>query len=90
MVNIIKVVCLRLFLHISPFFFLVSFRYGLPVNFQAMILQPYKKTHRRLRDQLMQLYKGLDSSGMNSTSEVSTVCRYYEKYNQGIRHDFRI
>ncbi|XP_072015913.1 V-type proton ATPase subunit C 1-A-like [Amphiura filiformis] len=46
-------------------------RYGLPVNFQAMILQPYKKTHRRLRDQLSQLYSHLDSSGLNSAAADS-------------------
>eukprot|EP00058_Branchiostoma_floridae_P000037 XP_002585525.1 hypothetical protein BRAFLDRAFT_60009 [Branchiostoma floridae] len=43
-------------------------RYGLPVNFQAMLLQPMnkkplnKKVHRKLRDSLQQLYGHLDSS----------------------------
>ncbi|XP_019628489.1 PREDICTED: V-type proton ATPase subunit C 1-A-like [Branchiostoma belcheri] len=38
-------------------------RYGLPVNFQAMLLQPLnKKVHRKLRDSLQQLYSHLDSS----------------------------
>ncbi|CAF93730.1 unnamed protein product, partial [Tetraodon nigroviridis] len=37
-------------------------RYGLPVNFQAMLLQPNKKTMKRLREVLNDLYKHLDSS----------------------------
>lgn len=39
-----------------------SFRYGLPVNFQAMLLQPSKKTMKKLREVLNDLYKHLDSS----------------------------
>uniref|UniRef100_A0A3Q4GH30 V-type proton ATPase subunit C n=1 Tax=Neolamprologus brichardi TaxID=32507 RepID=A0A3Q4GH30_NEOBR len=37
-------------------------RYGLPVNFQAMLLQPTKKTMKKLREVLNDLYKHLDSS----------------------------
>ncbi|XP_043277646.1 V-type proton ATPase subunit C isoform X2 [Venturia canescens] len=37
-------------------------RYGLPVNFQAILLQPHKKSTKRLRDVLNQLYAHLDSS----------------------------
>ncbi|TDH12273.1 hypothetical protein EPR50_G00070610 [Perca flavescens] len=37
-------------------------RYGLPVNFQAMLLQPSKKTVKKLREVLNDLYKHLDSS----------------------------
>lgn len=37
-------------------------RYGLPVNFQAMLLQPNKKTLKKLREVLNELYKHLDSS----------------------------
>lgn len=37
-------------------------RYGLPVNFQAMLLQPNKKNVKKLRDVLQDLYKHLDSS----------------------------
>ncbi|XP_022184739.1 V-type proton ATPase subunit C [Nilaparvata lugens] len=37
-------------------------RYGLPVNFQAMLLQPNKKNTKRLRDVLHGLYGHLDSS----------------------------
>lgn len=43
--------------------FLLDFlRYGLPVNFQAMLLQPNKKTMKKLREVLYDLYKHLDSS----------------------------
>lgn len=37
-------------------------RYGLPVNFQAILLHPNKKSVKRLRDVLNQLYAHLDSS----------------------------
>ncbi|CAB0037357.1 unnamed protein product [Trichogramma brassicae] len=37
-------------------------RYGLPVNFQAILLHPNKKSTKRLRDVLNQLYAHLDSS----------------------------
>lgn len=37
-------------------------RYGLPVNFQAMLIHPHKKSVKRLRDLLNQLYAPLDSS----------------------------
>ncbi|TRY84338.1 hypothetical protein DNTS_025443 [Danionella cerebrum] len=37
-------------------------RYGLPVNFQAMLLQPSKKNVKKLREVLQELYKHLDSS----------------------------
>ncbi|XP_077638554.1 V-type proton ATPase subunit C 2 [Lonchura striata] len=35
-------------------------RYGLPVNFQAMLLQPNKKSVKRLRDVLNMVFKHLD------------------------------
>uniref|UniRef100_A0A8C2WFW1 V-type proton ATPase subunit C n=1 Tax=Cyclopterus lumpus TaxID=8103 RepID=A0A8C2WFW1_CYCLU len=37
-------------------------RYGLPVNFQAMLLQPTKKNMKKLREVVYDLYKHLDSS----------------------------
>ncbi|XP_018339027.1 PREDICTED: V-type proton ATPase subunit C isoform X1 [Trachymyrmex septentrionalis] len=43
-------------------------RYGLPVNFQAILLHPHKKCARRLRDALNQLYAHLDSSATSSTT----------------------
>ena len=38
-------------------------RYGLPVNFQAILMCPVKGKQKRLRDTLQQLYAHLDSSG---------------------------
>ncbi|XP_011687853.1 PREDICTED: V-type proton ATPase subunit C [Wasmannia auropunctata] len=46
-------------------------RYGLPVNFQAILLHPHKKCARRLRDALNQLYAHLDSSATGSTAQHS-------------------
>ncbi|XP_032676088.1 V-type proton ATPase subunit C isoform X1 [Odontomachus brunneus] len=43
-------------------------RYGLPVNFQAILLHPHKRCARRLRDVLNQLYAHLDSSATASTT----------------------
>ncbi|XP_076755938.1 V-type proton ATPase subunit Vha44 isoform X1 [Xylocopa sonorina] len=43
-------------------------RYGLPVNFQAILLHPHKKCARRLRDVLNQLYAHLDSSATASSA----------------------
>jgi len=37
-------------------------RYGLPVNFQAMVLRPTKKTSKRLKEVLNQLYSHLDNT----------------------------
>lgn len=37
-------------------------RYGLPVNFLAVLIQPHKKSVKRLRDTLNQLYAHLDTS----------------------------
>lgn len=48
-----------------------SSRYGLPVNFQAMLLQPNKKTVKKLREVLNDLYKHLDSSAA-AIIDVST------------------
>lgn len=44
-------------------------RYGLPVNFQAILLHPHKKCARRLRDVLNQLYAHLDSSATGTTAQ---------------------
>ncbi|CAK8696136.1 unnamed protein product [Clavelina lepadiformis] len=46
-------------------------RYGLPVNFQAAVLQPQKKQQKRLRDTLNTLYCNLDSTGLTVTEEDS-------------------
>jgi len=41
-------------------------RYGLPVNFQAILIQPNKKSTKRLREVLNQLYIHLDNSALQS------------------------
>ncbi|XP_072913019.1 V-type proton ATPase subunit C 1-A-like isoform X2 [Hemitrygon akajei] len=46
-------------------------RYGLPVNFQAMLLQPNKKTMKRLRDVLNALFKHLDEVAAASTVDAN-------------------
>lgn len=46
-------------------------RYGLPVNFQAMLLQPNKKNTKRLRDVLHQMYGHLDSSTQQGAQQDS-------------------
>lgn len=45
-------------------------RYGLPVNFQGMVLLPQKKTQKKLRDSLNQLYVHLDSAGGSGELEM--------------------
>ncbi|CAH1393854.1 unnamed protein product [Nezara viridula] len=44
-------------------------RYGLPVNFQAMLIHPHKKSVKRLRDLLNQLYAPLDSSAQQQGNQ---------------------
>ncbi|KAL3289166.1 hypothetical protein HHI36_003602 [Cryptolaemus montrouzieri] len=48
-------------------------RYGLPVNFQAILIHPNKKVVKRLRDVLNQLYGHLDSSAALSGANVDGV-----------------
>lgn len=48
-------------------------RYGLPVNFQAMVLLPQKKTTKKLRETLNQLYEHLDSSGASGGSSEADI-----------------
>ncbi|KAG7256071.1 hypothetical protein CRUP_029566 [Coryphaenoides rupestris] len=48
-------------------------RYGLPVNFQAMLLQPTKKTMKKLREVLNDLYKHLDSSAAGIIDTVMDI-----------------
>jgi len=48
-------------------------RYGLPVNFQAMLIHPNKKNTKRLRDVLNSLYKHLDNSGAGGGSASDSV-----------------
>lgn len=48
-------------------------RYGLPVNFQAILIHPNKKSMKRLRDVLNQLYSHLDGSASQSSNNADTV-----------------
>lgn len=48
-------------------------RYGLPVNFQAILVHPSKKSTKRLRDVLSQLYGHLDSSASASGATFDNV-----------------
>ncbi|XP_032591090.1 V-type proton ATPase subunit C isoform X2 [Drosophila grimshawi] len=50
-------------------------RYGLPVNFQAILIEPNKKSVKRLRDVLNQLYGHLDgaSAGGHVSSAADNV-----------------
>lgn len=48
-------------------------RYGLPVNFQAILIHPNKKNQKRLRDVLNQLYGHLDGSAAGSNAGADNV-----------------
>lgn len=48
-------------------------RYGLPVNFQAILIHPNKKNQKRLRDVLNQLYGHLDGSAAGSSAGADNV-----------------
>ncbi|KAK3779981.1 hypothetical protein RRG08_007444, partial [Elysia crispata] len=47
-------------------------RYGLPVNFQAMLVKPTKKNTKRLKETLNQLYGHLDSTAL-SGQQLNTM-----------------
>ncbi|XP_069133465.1 V-type proton ATPase subunit C 1-A-like [Argopecten irradians] len=65
--------CFSAWIHVKALRVFVEsvLRYGLPVNFQAMLLQPHKKSMRNLRTVLGQLYSHLDNTAMATTSEGS-------------------
>uniref|UniRef100_A0A672RAX8 V-type proton ATPase subunit C n=1 Tax=Sinocyclocheilus grahami TaxID=75366 RepID=A0A672RAX8_SINGR len=46
-------------------------RYGLPVSFQAILLQPSKKNRKQLRQQLNSLFKHLDPAAATGKPDVS-------------------
>ncbi|CAL9686183.1 unnamed protein product [Knipowitschia caucasica] len=46
-------------------------RYGLPVNFQALLLQMDKKRSKQMREELASLFVHLDPSAMTTKTEVS-------------------
>lgn len=45
-------------------------RYGLPVNFQAMVLAPHRKMQKRLREVLNTLYAKLDGTPKGSKADI--------------------
>ena len=56
-----------------------SSRYGLPVNFAAIVLHPTRKSSTRLRNTLDRLYGYLDQSNQSRSDEVNAevVCSSY-------------
>ena len=56
-------------------------RYGLPVNFQGMILLPQKKTQKKLRDTLNQLYAHLDSAGGSGDVRILSDFNEFVTFN---------
>lgn len=48
-------------------------RYGLPVNFQAMIVVPSRRSQKRLREVLRQLYQHLDNSAISGKDAENMV-----------------
>lgn len=56
---------------------LFAFSYGLPVNFQAILLHPNKKSTKRLRDVLNQLYSHLDGSAQAPTN-IADVSNFWK------------
>jgi len=51
-------------------------RYGLPVNFQAMLLSPQKKSQKRLREVLNHLYGHLDNSAAGPAGTDVSICLF--------------
>lgn len=48
-------------------------RYGLPVNFQAILVRPLKKSNKKLRDLLNQLYQHLDNSAYPTAGDAPAL-----------------
>jgi len=48
-------------------------RFGLPVNFQGMVLFPQKKTQKKLRETLNQLYAHLDAAAGGGSAADADV-----------------
>ena len=68
--------CFMAWIHVKALRVFVEsvLRYGLPVNFQGMVLLPQKKTQKKLRDTLNQTYAHLDSAG--GSGDVSEYKKY--------------
>ncbi|XP_076472123.1 V-type proton ATPase subunit C 1-A-like [Babylonia areolata] len=67
--------CFMAWMHVKALRVFVEsvLRYGLPVNFQAMILVPNRRSQKRLREVLKQQYQHLDSSALKKDSESQMV-----------------
>jgi len=67
--------CFTAWIHVKALRVFVEsvLRYGLPVNFQAMLLLPLKKSIRRLRDTLNSMYSHLDSSAADPKGEFMDI-----------------
>ena len=50
-----------------------STRFGLPVDFAAIVIHPLRKTTKRLRDVLDQLFGYLDQSDKSKKNEVNEM-----------------
>ncbi|KAL5968327.1 V-type proton ATPase subunit C 1-A, partial [Taenia solium] len=46
-------------------------RYGLPVDFEAILIVPNRKNYKRLREVLHNMYEHLDNLALSSTTDVS-------------------
>lgn len=57
-------------IHDSIIIVICSARYGLPVGFQALLLQPDKKHMKKLREELASLFKHLDPTAAASKTDV--------------------
>jgi len=55
---------------------MVVVRFGLPVNFQPILMVPFKKTERQLREVLHRLFGYLDTSAAASGVDVSSCIRH--------------
>jgi len=63
-------------------------RYGLPVNFQAMLLAPQKKSQKRLREVLNHLYGHLDNSAAGPAgTDVSSNLFIFESFGLFVLSD---
>lgn len=56
-------------------------RYGLPVNFQAMLLEPGKKQKKRLKEVLFGLYSHLDSANTKDSANDVRIRKWKPKDN---------
>ncbi|XP_050410065.1 V-type proton ATPase subunit C 1 [Patella vulgata] len=59
--------CFAAWIHVKALRVFVEsvLRYGLPVNFQAIVIHPNKRSNKRLRDVLNQLYSHLDNTALS-------------------------